>query len=391
MSFDGFGGARIAVIGAGALGSAVTYRAAKAGAAVTIIDQSYPGSGTSGNSFAWLNAFNKLPRDYYQLNMRSIQDHRDLQDEVGAQWAVRPGGLHWADSTDAAETQRLEDTIKRLASWGTRIEKLDPASVVKDLEPDLFLDPDTVDHVYFLPGEGWLNPSTMVTALLGMARRRYSAQQVTGEVTEVVRSHGEATGVKLADGSVIEADVVICTAGPGSNRFLNLSDTGASITHIPGALPVLAPAPVTVQHVLRGPKDLCVRPDGGQRLLLGWADTLSLTEDYHPTIANAGDERFEGLRKHVTALLPRAQGVPLETIRYGVRPMPADGHPIIGADPGIDGLYFAVMHSGITLSARVSQLIVDDLLTEDGSSELRPYRPERFADGKVREVMATDE
>ena len=47
------------VIGAGALGASVAYRLAQAGAAVTVLEATRIGGGTSGISFAWTNAHKK--------------------------------------------------------------------------------------------------------------------------------------------------------------------------------------------------------------------------------------------------------------------------------------------------------------------------------------------
>ncbi len=40
--------ARVVVIGAGAIGAALTYRLAQAGAKLTTIERRYPGAGTTG-------------------------------------------------------------------------------------------------------------------------------------------------------------------------------------------------------------------------------------------------------------------------------------------------------------------------------------------------------
>ena len=43
------------VIGAGVMGASVAYRLAQAGAAVTVLEATRVGGGTSGISFAWTN------------------------------------------------------------------------------------------------------------------------------------------------------------------------------------------------------------------------------------------------------------------------------------------------------------------------------------------------
>ncbi len=50
---------KVVVIGAGLLGSSVADELAGRGADVTVLDAGRPGSGTSGSSFAWVNAQHK--------------------------------------------------------------------------------------------------------------------------------------------------------------------------------------------------------------------------------------------------------------------------------------------------------------------------------------------
>ena len=85
----------IIVIGAGSVGANVAYRLAERGARVTLLDAGAPGGGTSGASFAWLNAFRKTPRNYYELNLASMDEHARLAEELGAgSWQHRHGGIH---------------------------------------------------------------------------------------------------------------------------------------------------------------------------------------------------------------------------------------------------------------------------------------------------------
>src|SRR6266498_4776057 len=85
-SSDSLRGSRVVVVGAGVIGAAIGYRLAEAGAAVTIVERRAPGFGTSRASFAWLNAFEKPPRAYYDLSVRSMVEHKILADELGGAW-----------------------------------------------------------------------------------------------------------------------------------------------------------------------------------------------------------------------------------------------------------------------------------------------------------------
>ena len=74
-----------------------------------------------------------------------------------------------------------------------------------------------------------------------------------------------------------------------------------------------------------------------------------------------------------------ARDAELDRLTLGFRPMPSDGLPIVGYVPGSAHIYLAVMHSGVTLAPIMGRLISRELLSDDGTDALRPYRPERFA------------
>ena len=105
-------------------------------------------------------------------------------------------------------------------------------------------------------------------------------------------------------------------------------------------------------------------------------------EAFDTRIADAPDQvpdpRFavEAL-EHAARLAPALTGLRVEAVRVGVRPIPLDGHPIVGFEPDIPGLYEVVTHSGITLCAILARLITEEL-SGGAVPDLDPYRPGRF-------------
>ncbi len=131
----------VVVVGAGMLGAALAYRLARAGARVTVVDAGEPGGGTSGSSFAWANANDKTPLDYFRLNKAGMEAHRRLRDDLlaggddGGWLHRRAEGWNWPGS---AGREALLTKAARLKEWGYRVEVLDPAGpAVRDLEPHL--------------------------------------------------------------------------------------------------------------------------------------------------------------------------------------------------------------------------------------------------------------
>jgi glycine/D-amino acid oxidase-like deaminating enzyme len=110
-------------------------------------------------------------------------------------------------------------------------------------------------------------------------------------------------------------------------------------------------------------------------------------------LAAAGTADRDELQRSAHATLGRlkeilsgAQDIRLGDVRIGVRPMPVDGLPIIGALPGHPGGYIAVMHSAITLAPAAGRLVADELIDAIELEELQGVRPNRFVTAAERGV-----
>src|SRR6202011_3384270 len=98
---------KVIVIGAGVMGASTAYRLAQAGAAVTVLEATRIGGGTSGISFAWTNANKKPPKAYHDLNVAGMKAHAALADEFGATpWWHGGGSLEWEGEPDRTAQRR---------------------------------------------------------------------------------------------------------------------------------------------------------------------------------------------------------------------------------------------------------------------------------------------
>jgi glycine/D-amino acid oxidase-like deaminating enzyme len=372
-------GARIIVIGGGVVGAAVSYRLAQAGGQVIVVERTYPGSGTSGNSFAWLNGFSKPPRHYHRLNVMSIRDHQDLADEIGGAWAHVDGGLHWEPDDQVVQADNMRRDIARLREWGVRVDQTTPEVAMRELEPDLWIDPDRVSTVYVVPREGWLEAVSMAHRVLHAAVTRYGVCIEHAEVTGFGGPDGAVTDVQLGDGRTLPADVVINCAGPDAARVASLAHADLPLDRQIGMFFSTAPAPVCLSHVVYG-STARLRPDGLSRVVVHpeYLDSHAVEGQATPVT----DSLIQRARDEAQEVLPGLAGVPVEAVRIGIRPMPRDGLSIVGFDPRVGGLYHVVTHSGVTLSARLGLLVAEELTGGD-AAELEPFRPARFVSQPV--------
>ena len=80
----------------------------------------------------------------------------------------------------------------------------------------------------------------------------------------------------------------------------------------------------------------------------------------------------------VAQFLPGSDGIPIREVRRGRRPIPMDGHPVLGFTEKVENLYLAVMHSGVTLAPLVGECASIEILDDAKVDFLEPYRLERF-------------
>ena len=373
---------RVAVVGAGVLGSSLAFRLARAGADVRLFDAGMPGAGASGASFAWANARSKRPRPYFDLNLAGMEAHRRLAAELGdADWWVPSGGLQWVETPEAT----AEAEFERLREWGYRFERLDRRAAA-ELEPGLWLGDQERFALY--PEEGFVYGRLLIGRLLSEAHRLGLGLSTGTPVTSLESRAGRVCGVRTAGGDLVPADLVAICAGAWANRLLEpyglqplvaigergISGSGNEAGTL-GLLAVTEPAPASIRRVVHAP-GLHFRPDGGGRLLLGDTE-LESTITSETATWPPPPEALELLRRG-RRLLPALEFAGLEAVRIGVRPLPVDVMPVIGWVPGAEGVYVIATHSGITMAPLLGELAAAEMLEGSSASLLASFRPDRL-------------
>ncbi len=372
---------RIVIVGAGIVGAALADRlAARRGGDVVLIDRSSPGLGTSRASFAWLNANKKLPRAYFDFSVEAMREWGHLGGEFGQpSWYQAAGNLAWARSPRARD--ELVERVDRLRGWGYGAEVI-TVSRARELEPNVTIPSDA--QIAFFPDEGYIHGGQAAQALVQRALSLGATLITDVEVSDLVVNHNRVTGVRLADGERIAAETVVCCAGWRSPELL--APLGIDLALVPASTPGSGTRALTVtigrivpqpDRVVHTP-ELDVRPNGEGQLLLEAGDIDSRVD-----IAGGDDDLDECAQELFTRarrLVPAAVSARIVEASLCVRPLPIDGHPLVGPVSGLPGLYIAVTHSGITLAPALARHASLELLGAE-SPILRHYRPDRASTG----------
>jgi glycine/D-amino acid oxidase-like deaminating enzyme len=350
---------RVIVIGAGIVGASIAWHLARRGAAVTVIDRGQPAGEATEKSFAWINATYGNPEPYFRLRFLSMQEYRRLEDELdGALGVAWQGCLMW-DLEDAA----LDDFARQHAAWGYDVRLVGRAEIAA-LEPGL-IDPPA--QAAYAAGDGTIDPVAATKALLAAAEQLGAAIRLDAEVTDLATT---AQGMQVVTGAgVLEADCCVLAAGIGTIGLCGRLGVNLPMRPTPGLLVHSRPAPSLLRHIVEAP-GLHMKQERS-RIVAG--------VDYGGgPVPN--DRDAEGLRllRLVRRHLRGADDLAMERVTVGLRPMPADGMPVVGFAPDARGVYLATMHSGITLAPAIGRFAAMEILDGARIELLAPYRPERF-------------
>jgi glycine/D-amino acid oxidase-like deaminating enzyme len=351
----------VIVVGAGIIGTSLAYHLAKGGASVRVLDALGASGGVATpNSWAWINASWGNPEPYVKLRMRAIAEWRKLA-AVNAGLAVNwCGGLMWDLPPDKlheyAETQR---------SWGYGTRVVDRAEALR-LEWALTSPPKVAVHV---ADEGAIEPSAAVAGFM-QAAKSHGAEFLSGtEVSGLVLTNGRVSGVRISD-SVLHADEIVIAAGAQTAALLSSIGVNLKMETPAGLLVHSEPAPKLLNGMVLAP-ELHVRQTSEGRLVAG--SDFGGTQPGDDPAATAAV-----LFAKVQKLLRGAENLKMEFHTLGYRPTPADGWPAVGRPSQMEGLYVAVMHSGITLAPVIGKFGADEILNGVRDPLLGPYHPDRL-------------
>ncbi len=378
----------IAVVGAGAIGMAIAWRAATAGRTVTLVDDS-PGRGAS-----WAAAGMLAPVTEAHFGEEALLT---LNHASHARWPAFAAELAEVTSRDSGyrecgtivvardldDLAVVDDLAAFQRSLGLQVERLSSREA-RQLEPGLV---PSIRGGLFVSGDHQVDNRTLVAAL-STACHRAGVVTIASRAAAIDRSGSRAQGVVLTDGRRLAAGAVVLAAGAWS----------ASLEGVPDALPVRPvkgqllhlrcspglrlPPPAT--HNVRVPGGrpgrpaVYVVPRGDGRVVVG----ATVEERGFDTTVTAG--AVLDLLREAYELLPGIAELELTETAVGLRPGTPDNAPLIGSGP-LEGLVIATGHfrNGILLAPITAEAVVGLLTTGELPEVAAPFTPDRFARQEV--------
>ena len=210
----------------------------------------------------------------------------------------------------------------------------------------------------FNPGEGWVELSPLIDHLAEQTVNRGGDIRIRVGPSRILLENDRVTGVRTGTGETVHVDAAVLATGsavPATVAELGFTVPDATAVAL---LVRTAPFGTSLRAVLNTPR-VSLRP------------TASGTFQVE-------DSTVQGLLREASSVLEGNPTLTAASYGVGLKPIPGDGHPVLGQLPGITGYLVAFSHSGATLGLILGELLAEEIVSGERSPMLEPFRPERF-------------
>jgi sarcosine oxidase subunit beta len=376
----------VVIVGGGLEGCSAAWSLTQRGVTdVTIVERGTVGSGGTGKSSGVVRCHYGVS-SLAAMATRSLDLFEHAEEILGEDVGFHQTG--YVVGVGPRNVEAMHASLDAQRAVGVRTEEISRGEVqrlwpVADLEPFA---------AFAWEARGGYGDAYQTAQAFAAAARRDGVRLRQGTtVTELVTDKGRATGVRLADGSVISADTVVIAAGPWSVPLLAAHGIDLPITvhreqivlihpgQDLGDIPVFSDL-VSLQYI---------RPEGSDgQILFGNSDLAELEPaDPDNYLNRANDDFIELTIDKVGTRLPGLENPSIASTYAGCYDVTPDFNPVISRTP-MDGLITAAGFSGhgFKIAPAVGRLIADlvvDGISSDAYIPADDFRLSRFAEGKL--------
>lgn len=311
-------------------------------------------------------------RANYKLAQFSVMRTTDVLEAIGKAGDVKASGsLKVFSSHRNHVLQRAK--AERLSDMGLEFEELDRADVLA-MEPCLANTRMPIESALYFPSDKAADAFAFCQTLLADALAAGGEAMFRSTVTGVRLVDGCARGVETSDGPIEANRVVICCGSQSSLMPLPLS---IRLPIVPAKGYSLSIETATWTEVPSIPvvddeRHIAITPLPGKLRVVGGAEFAG----YDPSI---DDRQIAQLKVALTDMYPHLAAKVTASVKAkwaGLRPMSADGCPIIG-ESEVPGLWFNVGHGhlGWTLATGSAEMLASLILREEPPVDPTPFSP----------------
>jgi len=367
----------VVVVGAGMVGAACARAFAEEGLGVTVVEAEAIGGGATAAGMGHVAVMDDSEAQF-ALTRYSQQLWGEIAGELPDDCEFHRTGTLWV-AADEEEMEAVRRKREFYQGRGARAEALDPAGLA-EAEPNL------------RPGlaGGLLVPGDSVVYSPCVARWLVQRAQDRGARVHVGVAAMELTdqGVRLGDGSLLSAGLVVNAAGTWATELT----AGLDVRPRKGHLVVTDRYPGFLNHqlielgYLKSAHSLTadsvafnIQPRITGQLLVGSSRQF---DDESPDVDTSILNRMV---RRALEYMPRLAELSAIRTWTGFRAATRDKLPLVGPAPGHERVHLATGHEGlgITTALGTAALLVDQVVGRDCQIPREPYLPSRFGGGPV--------
>ena len=365
--------ADVVIVGGGVAGCAVAYYLTTMGARPVVVEREQVAGAASGFAQGGLYTMSGAGMDgpFLPLVRESLRLHRELYpvltDATGLDSRLAEKDI----LTVSLEHDDLE-TLRALRAQqeanGFTVDYLDDRQV-RELEPGI--GPGVLGGM--LTRHTWLLDSDTLTKSLMLAAESNGAELRIAGVTGLQWDGGRVTGVELADGDTIACANVVLAMGPWSAFLREWLGVDVPVRPIKGEiLRIRTNTMPAMAHLGWQHSYMVKKPDG-----LLWTGT---TEDEAGFDRDPSASAAERIMQGASRVFPAITEGVVELHTACLRPVSPDNAPILGAVPGMQGVYIATGagRKGILAAPALGKATADLVTTGATDLPIAPLGLDRF-------------
>jgi sarcosine oxidase, subunit beta len=352
--------AEVVIIGGGIVGSSIAWHLTAAGCKnVLVVErESSQGKGSTGKSMGGVRAQFSTPVNV-QMSLYSIPFYARFEEALGHPSGYRGQGYLFV-ATKESHLAYLRANFERQKALGLETVKLLPAEEIRKMLPPLRS--DDVLGGSFCSTDGFVDPYSAMNGFMASAVEQGATLWKKTEVTGITHDQSGISGVETTRGHV-STRTIVNAAGAWSAQVAKFAGLDLPVEPLRRMLVPSEPFdefPHSSPMVIDMSNGFHFRPEG-RGFLLAWNDpeeTPGYKTDFEPSF-------IEKILTRAADRVPVFENLAINPKRAwaGLYEMTPDHHAILGAVPGIPGLFLANGFSGHgVMHAPATGKIVADLI-----------------------------